>query len=351
MQRSKDSIDAVAVENPEFQTVGNDLGRSFPEHVSSLDIGNLVEKQGAFYAKVGEFSDVWKGIYTQKGEDNKKDIRNLKVAIKVIRGAPAYNHELHDKVKKDLVSAGSRWINLKHPNILPFHGIVYDYSFLPAMVCTYCDAGNVLEYIQESKPSEQRKLDLVYDVIKGLAHLHSVDIIHGDLRAANVLVDEHGNAVLADYGLTFIIDSSEFTTTKIAGPARWTAPEILDSPDDEEVSEAHYSTKSDVFAFAMTFIEIITGQPPFQRIKNDSAVIFKILGEKRPEIPDVIKERADVVDILGRCWAHEPSERPEASDVQRALKSAFASSDTRSSVLGHYQYSFGNTTSVVGDGD
>lgn len=112
-------------------------------------------------------------------------------------------------------------------------------------------------------------------MIKGLAYLHSVDIIHGDLRAvglflqlqvalrpvltsaqANVLVDDSGNAVLADYGLTFVIDQSEFTTTKIAGPARWTAPEILDSPEGEEYNEPHYSTKSDVFAFAMTFIEV-----------------------------------------------------------------------------------------------
>lgn len=62
---------------------------------------------------------------------------------------------------QDLVTSGSRWIDLKHPNILPFHGIVYDYSFLPAIVCPYFDAGNVLEYIQEKRSSEQKRIDLV----------------------------------------------------------------------------------------------------------------------------------------------------------------------------------------------
>lgn len=199
----------------------------------------------------------------------------------------------------------------------------------------------------------------VHDVVKGLVYLHSSEIIHGDLRAvcpinllqnmilissqANVLVDDLGNAVLADFGLTFIVNQSEFTTTKIAGPARWTAPEILEVPDDdEEINEPPYTTKSDVFAFAMTIIEvrkltffslgvtsthilqqIITGLPPFQNIRNDSAVIFKILEQKRPAIPDMIRKWPDLTDAIESCWAHEASKRPEAFEVQRVLHDIF----------------------------
>ena len=61
---------------------------------------------------------------------------------------------------------------------------------------------------------------------------------------------------MADYGLTFVIGQSDFTTSKIAGPARWTAPEILDPPDEDDVISSPYSTKSDVFAFAMTVVEV-----------------------------------------------------------------------------------------------
>ena len=69
------------------------------------------------------------------------------------------------------------------------------------------------------------------------------------------MIDERKNPVIADFGLTFIIDHGEFTTNKIAGPARWTAPEILDPPGDNE-NDPPYSKASDVFAFGMTMIEV-----------------------------------------------------------------------------------------------
>lgn len=72
---------------------------------------------------------------------------------------------------------------------------------------------------------------------------------------ANVLISDKGIPLLADYGVTFVIDHGEFTTNKIAGPARWTAPEILDPLDGDE-NEPPYTFKSDIFAFAMTMVEV-----------------------------------------------------------------------------------------------
>lgn len=109
-------------------------------------------------------------------------------------------------------------------------------------------------------------------VIDGLEYLHSKDVVHGDVRGvriinflslltltirmfqSNVLISNDGIPLIADFGLTFVIDHTEFTTSKIAGPARWTAPEILNPPNDE--MEPPYSKQSDVFAFSMTAIEV-----------------------------------------------------------------------------------------------
>lgn len=52
-----------------------------------------------------------------------------------------------------------------------------------------------------------------------------------------------------------MIDHGEFTTNKIAGPARWTAPEILDPPEEDD-AEPQYSFSSDIFAFGMTAVEV-----------------------------------------------------------------------------------------------
>jgi len=60
---------------------------------------------------------------------------------------------------------------------------------------------------------------------------------------------------LADYGLVFIIDSSDFTTTKILGTCRWSAPELM-GDNDEEDSAPPFSLATDIFAFAMTTVEV-----------------------------------------------------------------------------------------------
>jgi hypothetical protein len=74
-----------------------------------------------------------------------------------------------------------------------------------------------------------------------------------------VLIDEEGHALLADYSLVFIIDSSDFTSIKTAGTCRWTAPEILNPSDevlDADEPAAIFTEWSDIYAFSMTVIEV-----------------------------------------------------------------------------------------------
>lgn len=130
------------------------------------------------------------------------------------------------------------------------------------------------------------------EVSRGLEYLHHNDVVHGDLRAvctthhlhrilfinlllsqANILVTSAGTAVIADFGLAFVIDQTEFTTSKIAGSARWSPPEVLnpqtdndDSNDEEsdvrrgvdgdELCMTPYSKKSDMYSVAMVFYEV-----------------------------------------------------------------------------------------------
>jgi len=69
--------------------------------------------------------------------------------------------------------------------------------------------------------------------------------------------DEHPR--ICDYGLAFIIEPSDFTSTKTAGVCRWTAPEIMNPPEDTtyaDDSSALFTKESDVYAFAMTVLEV-----------------------------------------------------------------------------------------------
>ena len=76
---------------------------------------------------------------------------------------------------------------------------------------------------------------------------------------SNVLIDGDGNPRICDYGLAFIIEPSEFTSIKTAGACRWTAPEIMNPPEETTSTNdslALFTRESDVYAFAMTVIEV-----------------------------------------------------------------------------------------------
>lgn len=75
------------------------------------------------------------------------------------------------------------------------------------------------------------------------------------------MINAHEQAVLADYGLVFIIDSSDFTSAKVVGTCRWTAPELMLPPENEEEYVPQYSFASDAFAFAMTIVEVRRPSP------------------------------------------------------------------------------------------
>ena len=72
----------------------------------------------------------------------------------------------------------------------------------------------------------------------------------------NVLVDSKGHAVVADYGLASIMESFEFTSVKTTGSCRWTAPEIMDPPNNEDDPLPQFTVKSDTFSYAMTVFEV-----------------------------------------------------------------------------------------------
>ena len=69
-------------------------------------------------------------------------------------------------------------------------------------------------------------------------------------------MDDDGRACICDVGLSLFIDPSAFTSFKTAGACRWTAPEIMSPPEDVSDSSSPFTFESDIYAFAMTLIEV-----------------------------------------------------------------------------------------------
>ncbi|KAJ7224780.1 kinase-like domain-containing protein [Mycena rebaudengoi] len=147
------------------------------------------------------------------------------------------------------------WQHLKHPYILPMLGI--DRESFPSSLCMvslWMENGTVLKYLEEHGRQDVDKL--LWEVAQGLEYLHSRNIVHGDLRGANILITQDWSACLTDFGLTTFTDTTAATTTSHrAGTIRWMAPELIEP--DRFGLPFRRTSETDVYAFACVCLEVI----------------------------------------------------------------------------------------------
>ncbi|KAG6826428.1 hypothetical protein H0H92_015822 [Tricholoma furcatifolium] len=165
------------------------------------------------------------------------------------------------------------------------------------------------------------------DAAAGVEYLHKNDIVHGDLKGCNVLVDGSGRAAIADFGLANVTDpyilqwTSQTTVASKGGTPRWLAPEILaiEQEDAADESDSVYNTKaSDVFAWSSIF----TGQLPFFETLQPVSVMHLIMQGETPTRPQDdspawrrygLNHR--IWNLMKDCWSFDPSQRPDMTAV------------------------------------
>ncbi|KAL5480348.1 hypothetical protein ACEPAI_1618 [Sanghuangporus weigelae] len=270
---------------------------------------NGIRVSSRIYVDGGGFADVFKGWHNGK-----------LVALKVLRILPS---STMDEIHVAFVKEALVWRKLDHPNVLPFLGICRD-AFEPqmALVSHWMEKGNLFAYLKNTPSADCLKLSL--GVARGLEYLHSLkpQVIHGDLRAVNVLIDDSNEPRIADFGLVRVIDSQSFsnaTSFQGIGAHRWLAPELLDV--DRFGKELHkLTTKSDVYAFSCIF----TGEFPYFGLHEAAVFIAVAVRDKRPPRPgQVATEKGltdDVWSIMQDCWKTWPNERPDMLFVVSQLE-------------------------------
>jgi serine/threonine protein kinase len=143
---------------------------------------------------------------------------------------------------------------------------------------------------------------------------------------ANILIDQTGRALLADFGLlTIIADPTNLltsTTHTQGGSARWMSPELID-PHQFGLQHSRPTESSDCYALGMVIYETISGNLPFHE-DADLTVFMNVMRGKRP--PRGARFRKDLWSMLERCWESQPSNRPGIGEVLRCLETLSKSS-------------------------
>jgi len=206
-----------------------------------------------------------------------------------------------------------------HENIVPFIGVLL--TPRPCVVTKLMRRGSVEDLLVVPGPlykrlrlSQESIVEMLIDAAAGILHLHSEGVIHRDIAARNLLVDENYRVRVADFGFARIKEinrSKGFTNTSV-GPIKWMAPEAM--------RYRTFSEQSDVFSFGVTLFEVVAGRRPWHGVESMD-VVYRICGGERLSISPQENCHPFLRELVQACQRHEPSERPSMREVHRGLVS------------------------------
>ncbi|KAG6329229.1 hypothetical protein ID866_9859, partial [Astraeus odoratus] len=217
-----------------------------------------------------------------------------KVAVKCIRPSPTGDKTAVQHITEVI----QLWSKLQHENIVPVFGIVTKFDFAVSVVYKWIPTGSAYDYVQNTDIDPR---PLLLGIACGLHYLHgqvSAPILHGDLRGKNVMISEDGHALITDYGLSSLIESS-FDMT-VATPIHPT-----------------------MCVHLRTVQELFTRQPPYSAIHDMRGVITRILQgpPNRPSDESTCSRMTDQWwEICTLCWTRDESLRPPVSVILKEIR-------------------------------
>ncbi|KAF8995572.1 kinase-like domain-containing protein [Cyathus striatus] len=244
-----------------------------------------------------------------------------KVAIKCDRGVQ------HSVVPEDtLASRYMRelriWRSLKHRHILPLYGRYTNDTFARygALVSPFRKLGDIVTYLTEN-PGTNR-LSIIQGVAKGLEYLHSQNVIHGDLKPRNIVMNFNSGEVypeICDFGTSRVFGRDADICDTLVVTYRYMAPEIV--MNEEQKGTAALSFEGDVYSMGMLQFEALTGDKPLNDMKNDMLVMLALHRGYRPKkrnYPNV-PLLDECWPIMEKCWNEKPEHRCTARDIVKFL--------------------------------
>lgn len=207
---------------------------------------------------------------------------------------------------------------LNHPNILSLHdsgeteGLLY-------FVMPYVEGESLRDRLDhEPRVPLQEGLQVILEIGDALTYAHELGLVHRDIKPANILF-QAGHAQVSDFGIAQVASEAAEGLTRTGmtvGTSTYMSPEQL-------MGEATVDGRTDQYALACLFFEMLTGSPPFEAKTAQASLTRKLVGE----LPDLLAVRPDVPptikDVLLKALAVEPESRfPSMEAFADALREA-----------------------------
>ncbi|KAH7289458.1 hypothetical protein KP509_30G002700 [Ceratopteris richardii] len=238
-----------------------------------------------------------------------------KVAIKELTGVFVKGSKMHGMFRREALSL----ILCAHKNVLKFYGVCLSPEKNICIVTKFMQGGSLLDYLSQKKGLSTREIiKLAKDIAKGMQFLHSKGILHMDLKAANIFLDD-GNAVIGDLGIARLVNEKVGDNLEI-GTYRWMAPEVSAQAmlDSTAQSSNWFSYKTDVYSYGILLWELLTCRLPFSEYSPVQAAIGVVMHGVRPPIP--ASTFPPLRCLIQKCWDQSPSNRPDFTQILEMLR-------------------------------
>lgn len=194
---------------------------------------------------------------------------------------------------------------IKHPNIVD----VVDFGYLddgrPYLVMELLAGRCVAQMLDDALPVRQA-VSIARQVATGLAAAHAVGVVHADVTASNIFVNDEGQAKLVDFGLALVRDDprrleTDAPTDYVFGTPSYIAP--------EQIRGNRASERSDQYSLGVVLFEMINGSPPYAAANTRDLCMMHL----QAPVPEVLSPHGPVpravIDVINRCLAKKPDQR------------------------------------------
>jgi hypothetical protein len=155
--------------------------------------------------------------------------------------------------------------------------------------------------------SEVEVATMMEMILKGLVLMHSENLMHRDIKGANILISGDGYAKLGDFGVGAALSDEKYRISKKGSPY-WMSPQVA--------SSVKYDFKTDIWSLGITCVELLEGEPPFSDLKPKN--VMERISKKPPsanEIIDLNEHTSEFKSFLEHCLEKDPKKRSSAKEL------------------------------------
>jgi len=269
----------------------------------------MIGKQISHYRIVEKLGEGGMGV-VYRADDTKL---NRSVALKFLPAAAVENAEDRERLVAEAQSAAA----LDHPNICTVYEINEDNGQM-YIAMAYVEGRSLRERIDESGPlGVLDAIKIGMQVAEGLRAAHEKGIVHRDIKSANIMVNERGQAKIMDFGLAHQTDiGAAGADSSTLGTVAYGSP--------EQARGDVVDHRGDIWSLGVTLFEALTGRLPFKG-DYESAIVYSVLNEAPESLTTVRKDASPELEvIINKSLAKDVKDRYQsAEEMHAALKELF----------------------------